>query len=153
MEMGLTDKQVVGVARKFRYLKRNRKTFEPDLRKKLTELNHSLDSLFSLKMFEFEKKEKNNEITKILGCFVYCNNVDELIGRVKESRNLHGPVNLKIGVDSGGGFLKIILSIQSLDEDTEQKNVRQKYDDEIASKKFKDSGVNKMFLIGIFQFQ
>lgn len=57
-------------------------------------------------------------------------------------------VHLKFGTDGGGGFLKITLSIQNLNE-AAKGTQRQFYRDGIAAKRFKDSGVKQLFLLGL----
>lgn len=58
---------------------------------------------------------------------------------------------MKFGIDGGGDFLKVNLSIQSTDTDSPTSNdtKRQKYNDGVAAKRFLDSGVKKLFIIGI----
>lgn len=143
--------QVCGVAKNLRSASRKRKIFEPNLKLKLQDINHRLDSLFSKKTCEFEKNEPNGNVSQITGCLVYCNDVDLLIKKAQESREVFEDMHLKFGIDSGGGFMKFCLSIQTIDFEVQEKGItpRQKYTDGVAAKKFKDSGVNKIFLIGI----
>ena len=49
---------------------------------------------------------------------------------------------IRIGLDGGGGFLKICLSLFDLYA-SESKSTK------TLSKKFKDSGVKKVFIIGV----
>lgn len=60
--------------------------------------------------------------------------------------------HLKFGIDGGGGSLKVCLTIQSIDDDSTMKRddcTRQTYKDGVASKRFRDSGVKKLFIIGL----
>ena len=47
---------------------------------------------------------------------------------------------MRVGLDSGGGFLKVCMSIFNLSGTTSQK---------VSAKKFKDSGVKKVIIIAI----
>lgn len=57
--------------------------------------------------------------------------------------------HLKFGIDGGGGFLKICLSIQTNVNQSHNKNLRQKNEYGIYAKKFKDSGVNKLLILAL----
>lgn len=54
---------------------------------------------------------------------------------------------LKFGVDGGGGFLKVCLSIQTIEGDDNESidGSRLKYKDGAASERFLDSGVKKLY--------
>ena len=55
--------------------------------------------------------------------------------------------HLKFGIDGGRGFLKIVLSIQQINEDTESNNA--KISSSSFQYKFKDSGVKKLILLAV----
>lgn len=57
--------------------------------------------------------------------------------------------HLKFGMDGGGGFLKICLSVQSTERDTSSDYKRRKYFDGIFSKRFRHSGVKKIFILAL----
>lgn len=65
--------------------------------------------------------------------FVYCNNLPGLVSHLLNSRGITEEFHLKIGIDGGGGLLKICLSILN----TEQ------------TSSYKSSGLNKLMIIGI----
>lgn len=58
--------------------------------------------------------------------------------------------HLKISIDGGGDFLKLCMSIQEVGVNPSHTG-RQKYEDGIASKKFCDTGVKKLFIIAASQ--
>lgn len=66
---------------------------------------------------------------------VYCNDVPELIQRIKSCRPACED-EIKIGIDGGGGFLKITLSVIS----KSQNNV---------ANVFKDSGVKRLHILAL----
>lgn len=149
---GLSTNTTLGIAQSLRSSTRKRKLFEPNLKEKLQNFNHSLDSYFDITKCQLISK-KLEKIVKTEEYIVYCKDVQQLIDDVKEVRKVDEAL-IKIGADSGGNFLKITLSIQSLDDELIHLNEtkRQKYNDAVDLKRFKDSGVNKLFLIGLTEF-
>lgn len=149
-----TQNQTLGVARMIRASARKRKIIQPNLTTKLRNDLHSLDHFFETKRLEFQYVKKG-KVTLLQNDVVFCKDVRGLIEFVKEKRQKK-EVHLKIGVDGGGGFLKICLSIQCVGHDDSQQHterVRQKYDDGPAAKKFRDNGVKKLFIIGMANVQ
>lgn len=143
---GLSSNVVLRIANDLRVGGRKRKLFEPHLKEKLKAHNHTLDSYFSVHEIETVHLIRDKRtITK--QPFVFCSNVEQLCQFVEKKRECERP-HLKIGIDGGGGFLKITLSIQDMERRTENKS-RQCYEDGVAAKRFKDSGVKKIFLIGL----
>ena len=91
---------------------------------------------------------RENKETKVSENFeqstVMCNNVPDFIDVILRERLLEDKdsVLIRIGIDGGGGFLKICLSI--FDINGPFSNVQSG-----VSNKFKESGVKKIFLIAI----
>lgn len=56
-----------------------------------------------------EGKIKNRR--RVSAPYVYCTDVGELVRRCKEMHNVTGPCRIKIGCDSGQGFLKVTCQI------------------------------------------
>ncbi|CAH1113805.1 unnamed protein product [Psylliodes chrysocephalus] len=80
---------------------------------------------------------------------LYCNNLENLIEYIETQREI-GNHHLKFGIDGGGGFLKVCLSIQALQDGNDQKELkRQKYNDGVCAQTFKDTRVKKLFILGI----
>ena len=138
---------ILGIAADFRVVVRSRKLFETGLKHKLTEFNHTLDEYFDVHEKEFVHL-KGNVKTFSKQPFVFCKDVKQLCQLAQDERD-YEQVHLKFGVDGGGGFLKITLSLQNLTKDANNDKHRQFYRDGIAAKRFKDSGVKKIFLLGL----
>ena len=67
-----------------------------------------------------------------------------MISKIIETRQIEENKSLiKIGIDGGGGFLKVCLSIFDID------NPYQNTSSSSMSKRFKDSGVKRVFVIAI----
>ena len=58
-----------------------------------------------------------------------------------------------IGIDGGGSFLKVCLNLEKYDPLVNQESLNKKwsYATGAFSKKFKDSGVNKLIVLGIVE--
>lgn len=144
--LGLSQRKTIGMASMFRSALRNRKAYEPGLKKKISNRLHSLDIFFEHKNIDFTiVKGKNTQ--NIKQDVVFCKDLNGLIKYVKDKRNVSA-VHLKFGIDGGVGFLKVNLSIQSTQYESTSDRHRQKYEDGAASKQFLDTGVKKLFIIG-----
>lgn len=142
-----TQNTTLGLASMIRAETRKRKIVESHIKEKLSAATHCVDHFFISKSFEFESTKKN-VTTSCIQTAVICNDVENFVEFVKVKRQVRNP-HLKIGFDSGGGFLKICISIQSTEEDAQHTITRQRYTDGVNAKRFKDSGVKKLFILGI----
>lgn len=121
----------------------NKQIFERGVISKLVSKNHNVDNYFQVEKLEFiySKATVDTSVTEPL---VYCNDLMGYINYIKERRQITDKnVHLKIGTDGGGGFFKVCLSMQLID------NEEKKCEKEC----FKDSGVKKMFLIAVAPIQ
>ena len=113
-------------------------------------MSHRLDFFFDIADAEFsETKKKQTRVENKY--FVYCNDVENLCKSVENERGV-GNTHWKIGIDGGGGFLKICVSLLS-DNNTrslEMKKARLSYSDNFDVQ-FLDSSVKKLFIIGIVE--
>jgi hypothetical protein len=75
---------------------------------------------------------------------IVCNNLPGLIERVIEERQLidDDSLMIKIGLDGGGEFMKVCLSVFNVTEPSTSKAMS-------LAKKFKNSGVKKCILLAI----
>ena len=79
---------------------------------------------------------------------MYCNRIEELVAMVLHHRNQEtNDVDIKLGVDGGQGFLKVILSI-TLKPELEKNKIPEKLSkcDKYMCKDFKGSSVHKTFI-------
>lgn len=115
---------------------------EPNIKKKLMDRSHVLDDYFEAKEFNFVHVKGDEEIISPAPA-VICSNVRGLIEYVKSSRKIVNE-HLKIGIDGGGDFLKICLSIQSPNNSTSDELLQAE-----ISEDSKDTGVKKVILLCI----
>lgn len=135
---------------------KNRRIFQPGLTGELTAKDHTVHSFFWIKQEHFVDSNNKKESVDTKQ-FVVCRPVKQFCEKVQEMRNADFE-NVKIGIDGGGGFLKICVSLQSEEvtmpmeksgDGEKQRRWRTKYEDATAAKKFKYSGVKKLFIPGL----
>ncbi|CAH0562788.1 unnamed protein product [Brassicogethes aeneus] len=142
----LSYKTTCGIASALRIATNNLKVIEPNMKLKLLDVNRRLDDYFSVNKFNFVKI-KVNKVSDAAQTVVYCSDLEHI-----KTQRQNSDVHLKFGIDGGGGFLKSCLSLQStsqIEADINRKSHRQFYKEGISSKKFKDSGVKKLFILGL----
>ena len=136
--MNLNIRSVCEIASTMRVASKRRNIVQKNLKKELLSSSRVVDNFFSCEEVTF-LNTKNNVETEYIGTLIYCNDVEKFIKNIKDEKGVAN-AHLKFGIYGGGGFLKICLSIQSL-EKNESDNKRKTYSEGIAPKKFKDSGV------------
>ena len=146
-DLHLSSHQTVKLASHLRASTANRKIVEPNLKGKLSEIGHTLDSFFDVLTLNYH----GNEDAIFSRPTVFCSNITELISFVEQKRSYYGEANIKIGVDGGGGFLKVSLTVSS-DHQTGSSptpNQRLHHGSSAPSSSFKDTSVNRIFIIAI----
>lgn len=114
----------------------------PNFDRELTKQNKRLEKYFQVTYLPFDMNGDDKTQPNItLKPVVYCNNVPELVELVCKERKIRKKeLLLKIGIDGGGGFLKITLSMVQKEAD-ECSTTREKG--------FKSTGVKKLLLLAI----
>ena len=123
-DLDLSHNHVKRLAQHVRTAVNSRKYIEAHLTPKLTVRNHRLDDFISVKTMQFMEKEKKTEkFIKIERNVVYANDIIKLIDHTRATRNYvpENRLEIKIGVDGGGGFLKICVNMFNPDEIIEKK--------------------------------
>ena len=143
VDLNLSTRQTFELAKEIRAASGSRKIIEKDLKEKIKERNHVLDSYFEHKMLDYKVIDKETKVEHMISQHtVLCSDVNSLINKVVSLRKLSDHALIRIGLDGGGGFVKVILSVFDLDEHADPARLS-------GSTKFKDSGVKKAFIIGI----
>lgn len=146
--LNLSDRKIVQIASSVRIATQNRKAIEPGLKSKLKNKTHTVDDFFSYKQFAFSSV-KAQTVSDAAEVVVYCTDLTAFLQHIKNQRQITEG-HLKLGIDGGGGFLKICLSVQIISNNPESEAKRTKYKDGIvAAKTFKDSGVKKLFVLAV----
>ena len=111
-------------------------------------IDSKYDNFFEITELCFISKSKDAITGKEKKPAVICNSLNNLMEDIESVRMFDQGSNLihKIGLDGGGGFFKITLSI--FDPRNSETKARMTYSEGIANK-FKHSGVKKLFIIAL----
>ena len=142
-DLGLSNKKTRVLAQDLRLATDSRKAVESGFKESIVKHSHSLDDYFKMVKISYTRIDKDTKVTEHFEqCTVVCNDLPKFIDLVLQKRSLEDCESLliKVGIDGGGGFLKICLGVFDMDNLVSDLKVG-------MSKKFKDSGVKKVFLI------
>lgn len=146
--LNLSDRQTLEAAKVIREGTRSRTSIAPNLKKVLTEHGRTLESFFQCKTLSLSQTQ-NKDVVYVEKAVVYCKDINSFIEFVLAKRKIRNNYLIKIGLDGGGGSMKICLNIF---EDVENKN-ECGTDLSITEKQYKskylNTGVKKLFIIGI----
>lgn len=135
--------------------KRSRNLIKPEIKERTKTSKvvktEKIEENISKKVTQSNNKRKY-EMIEAEHTAVICRDLPGLIKSVKEKRNLENE-RLRFGIDGGGGSLKICMSLQSVESELEPKMKKRRTfsDDTCPSQLFQDSGVKKLFIIGLVQ--
>lgn len=106
-----------------------------------------------VKKADQKEKKRKKVLKKVKKTFICCNNVEGLVALIKQKRGYDPDADdnllIKLGLDSGRGFLKLCLTIEELknsEEFTEEKKKMPRH-----QQKFKDGGVKKLIILGLVE--
>ena len=140
----MSSRKTFALARDIRAASGSRKVIETDLKGKLVQKNHVLDEFFEHRKLDYKVKVTKTKEEIISQHTIVCNDLPTLIDAVIQYRILSDDDMIRIGLDGGGGFIKVILSVFKFgEEESEQRRSL-----ELATR-FKDSSVKKAFVISI----
>ena len=142
-DLRLSNKGTKILSRDIRIVTGSRKSVESDI--KLHDVYHQLDKFFELRQLVYWFEDKDSKlIERHEQPTVVCTDLPGLISKIIETREIEENKSLiKISIDGGGGFLKVCLSIFDID------NPNQNTSSSSMSKRLRDSGVKRVFAIGI----
>lgn len=143
-DLGISNSQTKTLLRDIRLATGSRNIIEKDAFIKIQEKNRQLDPFFKIEKLMYQIEEKDTKTLKHLEVpTIICRDLPRLVDIILEKRQRkRDQVMIKISIDGGGGFLKICLSIFDKDDPTS-------ISDGALSKKFMESGVKKIIIIGI----
>ena len=110
----------------------------------IQEKNHQLNNFFELRKLVYRQEEKDTKIVKNTAFpTIVCSDLPGLIEKVLEKRQrVRDSVLIKISIDGGGGFLKVCASVFDINDPIPKLSTA-------LSKKFLESGVKKILIIGL----
>ncbi len=133
------------VTRTAQTLRKEGARIEPNLGKALKQKNKTLEQYFDLHSMTFSKKQEQGEHQKLTKDVVCTNDLQGLLEFIKQHRNVNN-VRTQIGMDGGGGFLKVCMNVINEDRSPTQSPVTKK---PTSQARFLDTGVKKLLIIGI----
>ncbi len=157
VDVGLSSKQTLKVAEHLRNKPgkkgktiTNRTIVESNLKRKLKDKNRQLGDLFEVRRANFVKEDKDKR-ENFKRDVVVCKDLNGLADRIIEKRNMkEDHLLFRVGMDGGGGFMKVILNVFDLredgisPEDENQPKMMRRLDET-----FKDSSVKKSMIVAI----
>ena len=143
--------KTLNLAKDLRATTRNRKVICPNLRNKIEVSSHRLDEIYTVVGANLKAKVSKDVYQNVDTPVVYCTNIDMLLETVIEERGGNDNFELKLGIDGGGGFIKICLNVVDLDEDfsVSSSSKRARYSDGVAKKLFKSTSVRKLIILAL----
>ncbi len=112
------------------------------LQNALSEKKYQLENFFQLRTLNFIERKG----TYVQWTVVYVSDLSNVINEIKHQCHITHARN-HLGLDDKGGFLKFCLNVTMDCDSLEQPPVKKKVT--IGRERFKDSGVKKVFVIGI----
>ena len=148
----LTARQLISILRLLR-LKFGRDIVTPKVKQALSKRNKLFDDLFTSEYLEEKFEDKNGKINRWLA---YCTDSNELLERIAmlRGKELKDLVQ-KAGFDDGKSFLKLTMTIYDPEDiipcDGNFVKRASKPEHILAGQKYKDTGVNKIIILGIVE--
>ena len=143
ISLNLSDRQVLEAGRIVRKGVKSRFAVGSNLQKSLVDRGKVLQPYFSCQTMPFHERTDQKTTIQVNKPAVICTDVKGLIEFLAERRDSEVNPMVKIGMDGGGGSLKICMNIiQKRDYSAEKRQTE-------GAKKFLDSGVKKLMIIAI----
>ena len=115
---------------------------EANLGRTLREASQRLKPFFELKTLEFEVQGEAQNVPKAV---IVTSDPPGLVKAVTQARGVES-CRYHLGMDGGGGFLKICLNIIANPRTPTKSPLAKRH---VGSERFRDTGVKKLFVVGI----
>ena len=123
-DIGLSNRKADRLAQDLRAASGSRTIIEKGTAEKTRELNRQLGDYFESRKCNFRYEDtKTKDMQNFEQHTVVCNDIPGLIDKIIISRNIDaGNSIIRIGLDGGGGFVKICMSVFEMPSTNEEKN-------------------------------
>lgn len=111
--------------------------------------NHILDKYFAEEELTFVRKDGDKVTEYLKRTIVFCTDVAGLIDDIIEKRGLSADIIIRLGIDGGGGFLKIAVSVFEIDSSPNTSGVRRKLFSAGIDSTLKNTGVKRIFILAL----
>ena len=149
VDLDLSTRETLKLGKHLRSASSSRKIIEPHLKLSLNARDHELDEFFDVKYIDFIRQEGGTTIEATPRWAVICKNVSSLIRKITTSRGYTSDTLIKIGIDGGGGFFKISLSVVQLDAIDAQSDKRRRCYAESPASQIQESSVKRLMLLAV----
>ena len=142
-DLNLSTNITLKLAQDMRAATKRKNTVEKKLKLFLIEENKKVEEFYTVENVDFKGKSGIKPV-------VFCSALPELVDFILLERRLfEDDLECKVGVNGGGGFLKICLNIFSHGEFKDKISKRKKYSDGVAPKDILNTSVNKLLILAI----
>ena len=117
------------------------KIVEPNFRAKFQTISHQLSDFFTESTIQVETGIQGKQMEFLI---IHCKDLSDLINHVLLSRQVFSDHIIKLGIDGGGGSLKVSLGVIELDSPLEPRPKRV-----LTNRIAKASGVKRQMLVAI----
>ena len=170
-QFGMSKNKALATAKFFKDVTMGKLELEPYLKEFIFKSDTTISEFFSMKTMDLLGYDEEEDDSKPINTkkalktvkreVFYCNDVPALAAFLHQERGLDAEdVIVKIGLDGGRGFFKVLLSIHSKSEyqleeemsllnSPRKKKLKKK--NKKATKEFLNNGVKKVFIIGLVQ--
>jgi hypothetical protein len=146
--LNLSDRQTLEAAKIVREGIGSKTAVQSNLKPALSIHGRSLESFFSCETLTFTCRQEQGKSEQIKRPTVLCSDVSLLVQFICEKRATSDNVFKKIGLDGGGGSLKVCLNL--IDTNFHPRSPTQSpAAKKLSTGKFLDTGVKKLIIIGI----
>jgi hypothetical protein len=144
----LSTEQVNRAAQVIRQAPGNRRMVQSWLANFLYSEGQRLADFFAVEDMEFRCKQNSaGEVAVVKRPVVFCCNLQEFTTNVARERGIHAAnQQLKVGIDGGGGSLKICINITGAQENSQSTPAKKPG---ISNRFHQDSGVKKLLIVAI----
>lgn len=142
--LNLSDRKTLQAAQVIR-AEMGANAIEPNLRESLIERNRSLDNFFHHEKLLMTEKSKLEEgaIQRVPKDAVVCHDLNGLFQFIKKERGSNYNLLFKVGIDGGGGSLKVCWN--AVQQPSSQSDTQSKE----KTRGFLDSGVKRLIILAI----
>ena len=126
-DLGISTTQVLNLAENLRSASGNKNIIEKDLREKIRDSNHNLKESFEVRKCNFATILEGKPNKNFEEHLVVCNDINSLIEKMIAHRDIKEEnMQIRIGIDGGGGFFKMCLSVFDINEKKEQEDIKKR---------------------------
>ena len=128
-----------------------RKSVESNLKDHMQAEGKKLEDFFKVEYLTFERTNENGEIYETEVPTVLCSDLNKFVTYIKNEREMTYATENRVGIDGGGGFVKICLNIVKKPKEAKEKTGQSPGTPVSIGplSKYLNSGVKKLFILAL----